>query len=149
MSEDVFNLLAIRGPTRGEVMPGIEPGSSDPKPSPLPLCHRGGQEEEEVSLRIEKKNIRSKERGRNSSGFYDWYGLFLFFFFHSEGNLFFSTKTLWHKLGFMPELSHSWFDCCGQCLRPKDHPKVASFPVSTLTLAQPRHLVVRLAFGWG
>ena len=41
-SEDVFNLLAIRGPTRGEGMPGIEPGSSDPQSSPLPLRHRGG-----------------------------------------------------------------------------------------------------------
>ena len=35
-SADVFNLLAIRGPTRGEGMPGIEPGSSDPQSSPLP-----------------------------------------------------------------------------------------------------------------
>ena len=43
-SEDVFNLLAIRGPTRGEGKPGIEPGSSDPQSSPLPLRHRGGQE---------------------------------------------------------------------------------------------------------
>ena len=42
-SEDVFNILAIRGPTRGEGMPGIEPGSSDPQSSPLPLRHRGGQ----------------------------------------------------------------------------------------------------------
>ena len=42
-SEDVFNLLAIRGPTRGEGKPGIEPGSSDPQSSPLPLRHRGGQ----------------------------------------------------------------------------------------------------------
>ena len=43
-SEDVFNLLAIRGPTRGEGKPGIEPGSSDPKSSPLPLRHRGGHD---------------------------------------------------------------------------------------------------------
>ena len=28
-------VLAIRGPTRGEGMPGIEPGSSDPQSSPL------------------------------------------------------------------------------------------------------------------
>ena len=41
-SEDVFYLLAIRGPTRGEGKRGIEPGSSDPKFSPLPLRHRGG-----------------------------------------------------------------------------------------------------------
>ena len=45
-SEDVFYLLAIRGPTRGEGKRGIEPGSSDPKSSPLPLRHRGGPEEE-------------------------------------------------------------------------------------------------------
>ena len=38
---DVFYLLAIRGPTRGEGKRGIEPGSSDPKSSPLPLRHRG------------------------------------------------------------------------------------------------------------
>ena len=42
-SEDVFYLLAIRGPTRGEGKRGIEPGSSDPKSSPLPLRHRGGR----------------------------------------------------------------------------------------------------------
>ena len=42
-SEDAFYLLAIRGPTRGEGKRGIEPGSSDPKSSPLPLRHRGGQ----------------------------------------------------------------------------------------------------------
>ena len=41
-SEDVFYLLAISGPTRGEGKPGIEFGSSDPKSSPLPLDHRGG-----------------------------------------------------------------------------------------------------------
>ena len=41
-SEDVFYLLAIRGPTSGEGNPGIEPGSSDPQSSPLPLRHRGG-----------------------------------------------------------------------------------------------------------
>ena len=41
-SEDVFNLLAIRGPTRSEGKPGIEPESSDPQSSPLPLRHRGG-----------------------------------------------------------------------------------------------------------
>ena len=41
-SEDAFYLLAIRGLTRGEGKPGIEPGSSDPKSSPLPLRHRGG-----------------------------------------------------------------------------------------------------------
>ena len=35
-SEDVFNILAIRGPTRGEGMRGIEPGSSDPATS-MPL----------------------------------------------------------------------------------------------------------------
>ena len=32
-----FNLLAIRGPARGEGMPGIEHRSSDPWSSPLPL----------------------------------------------------------------------------------------------------------------
>ena len=37
-----FYILAIRGPTRGEGKRGIEPGSSDPKSSPLPLRHRGG-----------------------------------------------------------------------------------------------------------
>ena len=42
-SEDVFHLLAIRGPTDGEGKRGIEPGSSDPKSSPLHLRHRGGQ----------------------------------------------------------------------------------------------------------
>ena len=41
-SEDVFYLLAIRGPKRGEGKRGIEPGSSDPKSSLLPLRHRGG-----------------------------------------------------------------------------------------------------------
>ena len=41
-SEDVFYLLAIRGPTRGEGKRGIEPGSSDQKSSPLPLRHCGG-----------------------------------------------------------------------------------------------------------
>ena len=41
-SEDVFNLLAIRGSTHGEGMPGIETGSSDPQSSPLPLRPRGG-----------------------------------------------------------------------------------------------------------
>ena len=41
-SEDVFYLLAIRGPTRGEGMPGIEPGSPDPQSSLLPLRHCGG-----------------------------------------------------------------------------------------------------------
>ena len=40
-SEDVFYLFAIRGPTRGEGKRGIEPGSSDPKSSPLTLRHRG------------------------------------------------------------------------------------------------------------
>ena len=35
-------LLAIRGPTHGEGMPGIEPGSTDLQSSPLPLRHRGG-----------------------------------------------------------------------------------------------------------
>ena len=43
-SEDVCYLLAIRGATRGEGKRGIEPGSSDPKSSPLPLCHRGGRD---------------------------------------------------------------------------------------------------------
>ena len=42
-SEDVFYLLAIRGPTRGEGKREIELGSSDPKSSPLPLRHRGGR----------------------------------------------------------------------------------------------------------
>ena len=42
-SEDVFYLLAMRGPTRGEGKWGIEPGSSDPKSSPLPLRHSGGR----------------------------------------------------------------------------------------------------------
>ena len=41
-SKDVFNLLAIRGPTHGEGKPGIEPRSSDPQSSPLPLRHCGG-----------------------------------------------------------------------------------------------------------
>ena len=41
-SEDVFNLIAIRGPTLGEGKPGNEPGSSDPQSSPLPLRHRVG-----------------------------------------------------------------------------------------------------------
>ena len=40
---DVFYLLAIRGPTRGEGKRVIEPGSYDPKSSPLPLRHRGGR----------------------------------------------------------------------------------------------------------
>ena len=40
-SEDVFNLLAIRGPTHGEGMLGIEPGSPVSQSSPLPL-HRWG-----------------------------------------------------------------------------------------------------------
>ena len=39
-----FYLLAIRGPTHGEDMPGIEPGSSDPQSNSLPLRHRGGRE---------------------------------------------------------------------------------------------------------
>ena len=39
MSDDIFYLLAIRGPTCSEGMPGIEPGSSDPQSSPQPLCH--------------------------------------------------------------------------------------------------------------
>ena len=47
-SEAVFCLLAIRGPTRGEGKRGIEPGSSDPKSSPLPLRHRGGQFDSEM-----------------------------------------------------------------------------------------------------
>ena len=49
-SEDIFYLLAIRGPSRGEGMPGLESGSSDPQSSPLPLRqvevplrHRVGQ----------------------------------------------------------------------------------------------------------
>ena len=50
-SEDVFNLLAIRGPTRSEGKPGIEPGSSDPQSSPLPLHHRGGLK---IKMNIEK-----------------------------------------------------------------------------------------------
>ena len=41
-SEGVFYLLAIRGPTRGECMPRIDPGSPDPQSNPLPLCHCGG-----------------------------------------------------------------------------------------------------------
>ena len=41
-SKDVFNLHAIGGLTHSEVMPGIEPGSPDPKSSPQSLCHRGG-----------------------------------------------------------------------------------------------------------
>ena len=43
MPEDVFNLLAIRRPTRGEGMSGIEAGFSDPLSSPLPPRHHGGQ----------------------------------------------------------------------------------------------------------
>ena len=42
-SEDVFYVLAIRGPTHGEGMPGIKPGSGgspDPQSSPLPLHRR-------------------------------------------------------------------------------------------------------------
>ena len=39
---DVFNLLVIRGPTRGEGMTEIEPRSPDPQSTPIPLCHRGG-----------------------------------------------------------------------------------------------------------
>ena len=39
-AEDVFNFLAIRGPTRGEGMQGIEPGSSDQQSSPQTLRHR-------------------------------------------------------------------------------------------------------------
>ena len=42
-SEDVFNFLAIRGPTRGEGKLGLEPGSSDPQSSPLPLRHCSGK----------------------------------------------------------------------------------------------------------
>ena len=42
MSEDVFNLLAIRGLTGGEGKPGIKPGSSDPQSHPLTLRHHGG-----------------------------------------------------------------------------------------------------------
>ena len=41
--EDAFHLLVIRGLTRGEGKHGIEPGSSNPQSSPLPLRHRGGQ----------------------------------------------------------------------------------------------------------
>ena len=43
LCEDVFNLLSIRGSTRGEGMPGIEPGSPDPLSNPLPQRqrHRG------------------------------------------------------------------------------------------------------------
>ena len=51
-SEDVFNLLAIRGPTRVEGKPGIKPGSSDPQSSPLPLCHRGRANWIEVYIRF-------------------------------------------------------------------------------------------------
>ena len=43
MSEDVFNLLAIRGSTLGEGMTGIAPRSSDPQSSPQPLCHSSGR----------------------------------------------------------------------------------------------------------
>ena len=39
MPEDIFYLLAISGPTRREGVPGIEPGSSDPQSSRLPLRH--------------------------------------------------------------------------------------------------------------
>ena len=38
-SEDVFYLLATRGPTRSESYPGIEPGSPDPQSSSLPIRH--------------------------------------------------------------------------------------------------------------
>ena len=38
-SEDVFNLLAIRGPTRCESMAGIESGSPDLQSSLLPIRH--------------------------------------------------------------------------------------------------------------
>ena len=34
-----------RGPTRSEDMPGIEPGSPDPKSSPLPLRQHGGRQD--------------------------------------------------------------------------------------------------------
>ena len=46
-------LLAIRGPTRGEGKRGIEPGSSDPKSSPLPLRHRGGIEVNCLKTKLE------------------------------------------------------------------------------------------------
>ena len=41
MSKYVFNLLAIRGPTLSEGMPGIKPGFPDPQFSPLPIRHCG------------------------------------------------------------------------------------------------------------
>ena len=41
-SEDVLDLFAIGELTLGEGMPGIEPGSPDPKSSLLPLRHCGG-----------------------------------------------------------------------------------------------------------
>ena len=44
-SEDVFYVLAVRGPTCGEGMPGIEPGSPEAQSSPLPLRHRGLRQE--------------------------------------------------------------------------------------------------------
>ena len=38
-SEDVFYLLATRGPTHSEGMPEIEPRCPDPQSSPLPVRH--------------------------------------------------------------------------------------------------------------
>ena len=50
-SEDVFNLLAIRGPTRrGEGKPRIEPGSPYPRSSPLPLKFSRLEPDCEISI---------------------------------------------------------------------------------------------------
>ena len=50
-SEDLLKLLAIRGHTRSEDMPGIEPGSPDPKSSPLPLRQQGGRQDLKTIIR--------------------------------------------------------------------------------------------------
>ena len=42
-SEDVFNLLVIKGPTPGEGMQRLKTGSPDPQSSPPSLHHRGGK----------------------------------------------------------------------------------------------------------
>ena len=60
-SEDVFNLLVIKGPTPGEGIPGIEPGSLDPQSSPPSLHHRGGQGEGYSSWSIIRKQIRQNK----------------------------------------------------------------------------------------
>ena len=74
-SEDIFYLLAIRGPTRGEGKRGIEPGSSDPKSSPLPLRHRGGPQ---ILFFLKKKctigSIQIWSLLASSNFYLRWYG---------------------------------------------------------------------------